>query len=654
MKMRIFLKKLQMFDEHQQPVYYIGLNPNSLQIVPGVLPDNEWKEFTDDCENLEKLNLTWRLKPEGAEGKSTSNIEQGSSDQIAFYNQAYLYIKEWMNESVSAPLNGIEVKIQVDTGIFSGFVIKNDGLTYCDTDTCVIEVMLKQKDEQYSCIQTTLIADNHSGMFDGNYQHPRIAYCNEFRPTWLLTVLWSIAAMQALLNVITYTSIYPILMIVYAIVKFLRKLGFKMSMDEPIKPHELKDQYIETMFQGSGCGREHPAPLVRDYISNVCSKCGVNVGATSIPLFYDPSSEYYNLTMLSAEVKKGVKHTNDWPWWIDDNRPLTTLDMFLNDLKKVFNAKWYVKNNTLFFSRKDFDEVPGYLYDFTGADKKLIIDGVCYTWNEKKKKAYANLGYAADAYDNLSTDAKTRFNDIVEYNNPRNPLLEGEDNKIVQSFAAARFRNDGIYPDYISEALKYVWIISVITGGITNLILVPLRNRLNDWKGALITQNDTLILPKLLIWDGQSKRNARVKYYHTFGSNMPAPNSIYNPSGRSYHDVHNEDVEYDNYYDEYNRLYNWPMAFDANFTGNLYDRFHQIDDPRVNPPMNKQFELKIALCLPDIERLGVLDQSTNLAVGRKIKLDGGQYYKEGRIEEIELSFDSSDKLGRWIKIKGTL
>lgn len=654
MKLRIFLKKLQMFNEQQQPVYYDGLNPNSLQIFPGLLPNNEWIEFTDDCEDLEKLNLSWRLKDDGAQGKSTSNMDKGSSDQITFVNKAYLYIKAWMNDSVSAALNGIEVKIQVEVGVFTGFVIKNDGLDFCDDDTCTMEIMLKQKDEQYSCIQTTLIADNHSGMFSGSYQHPRMAYCNEFRPSWLLTVLWTILATQALVNQIIYVSIYPVLMIVYAIVKFLRKLGFKMNMDEPIKPHELREQMLQQMVQAGGCGREHPAPLVRDFISNVCSKCGVNVNQSSIPLFFDPKSDYYNLTMLSAEVKKGVKQSNDWQYWIDDNKPLVTLDMFLNDLKAVFNAKWYVKNNTLYFSRKDFDEIPGYLYDFTGADKNLIIEGICYTWNERKKKAYANCGYTADAYDSLSTDAKTRFNDIVEYNKPVNPLLEGEDNKIVNSFASGRFRQDGIYGDYINEAMKNVWIGAVLTGGLANIYLVPLRNRLAGYKGALIMQNDTLILPKLLIWDGQSRRNARVKYTHTFNANMPVANPIYNPSGQSYRDIHNEDIDYDDYYNENNRLYNWDMAFDANFIGNLYDRFHQIDDPRVNPPMNKSFELKIALCLPDIERLGLLDTSTNIALGRKIKLDAGQYYKEGRIEEIELSFDPTDKLGRWIKLKGTV
>lgn len=659
MKMRIFLKKLQMYHQNiSQPIYYAGTNPNTLQIVNGLIPDNDWIEFTEDSDNLDKLNLSWRLRENGAEAKSTSNLEKGSSDQITFVNKAYLYIKEWLNDHVSAPLNGIEVRLQVEGGIFTDFVIKNDGLSYCDDDTCTIDLMLKQKDDVYTCIQTTLISDNHSGMFDGFYQHPRIAYCDEFRPTWLLTVLWSFLAIQGVVTLLTYTILFPIIWVIItiinAIIAVLRTLGFKKikKIEKPSTPTEIWDRMVEDMVLAGGCGREHPAPLARDFISNVCSKCGVKVGAQSIPVFFDPASEYYNMVMMSAEVKKGELE-DDRNHWISDNKPLWTLDMFLNELKPVFNAKWYIKNNTLYFARKDFDQHSDFIYDFTGVDRKLIIEGICYTWNEEKKRAYANCGYATDAFDNMSMDAKTRFNDIIEWNNPINPMLEGEANKIVNSFAAARFRQDGVLKDYIGEALKYVWIAATISGGIANVLLVPLRNRMKKYKYNLIIQNDTLTLPKLLIWDGQSKKAAKVKYYHQFNGNMPPPNVNNNPGGKTYHQIHSDDIAYDDYYDENNKLFNYPLAFDGNFMGNLYDRFHQIDDPRVNPPMNKNFELKIQLCTPELIRLGVFDGSSDIAIGRKVKLNAGQFYKEGTIEEIELSFDASDKLGRWIKLKGT-
>lgn len=661
MKLRIFCKKLQIYNEQQHPIHYIGTNPNNLNIVSGLIPDNDWRDFTEDVENLEKLNLLWKLKEDGAEGRSTSNMEKAASDEITFTNKAYLFIKEWLIDSVSAPLNGVEVKVQVDGGILSGYIVKNDGISYCDDDTCLIDLMLKQKDEQYSCIQTTMIADNHSGMFSGDYQHPRFEYCNELRPTWLLTVLWSIMAIQYVLNIMILPVIVIILSVVIAVLfiidwisKKLREQRKKLQASlAALMPGPFTRNYVDQMMKLGGCERTHPAPLIRDYISNVCSKCGVNVTKKSLPLFFDPASPYYNLTMLSAEVKKGLK-IDDGRHFIPDNKPLLTLDMFLNDMKRVFNAKWYVKNNTLFFARKDFDEIPGFVYDFTGKDKSKIIDGVCFTWNEEKKKSYARLGYTTDAFDNLSADAKNRFNDIVEFNRPVNPMLEGEDNRTVSTFAAARFRQDGVYYDYISEALEYMWIVSVVTIGLAEILLNSLRKKFEGYKGAVIMQNDTLMLPKLIIWDGVNRKYARAKYSHIYGGAMPIPNPAYNVNQLPYQQIHTQDVPWDAHYKEYCKLYNYEMAFDGNFQGNLYDRFHQIDDPRLNPPLNKNWELKMPLCYEDMEILGVLDDSQNIALGRKVKMNAGDYYKEGVIEEIELSFDPFDKIGSWIKLKGRI
>lgn len=151
-----------------------------------------------------------------------------------------------------------------------------------------------------------------------------------------------------------------------------------------------------------------------------------------------------------------------------------------------------------------------------------------------------------------------------------------------------------------------------------------------------------------------SKRNARAKSWHTFRFNLPTPNSIYNTAQIPYDQSHTEDIKFDDYYNEFCKLYNYPMAFDAQFEGNLYDRFHQIEDPRVNPPMNKSFKLKIPLCTEDILKLGLYDDGDIKGLGMKVKLDAGTYYKEGKIEEINISFDDTDKLGRWIEIKGTV
>ena len=95
------------------------------------------------------------------------------------------------------------------------------------------------------------------------------------------------------------------------------------------------------------------------------------------------------------------------------------------------------------------------------------------------------------------------------------------------------------------------------------------------------------------------------------------------------------------------------MFFDAQYKGNLWD-FHQTDDPRFNPPLNNNFELAIPLCCENIQRLNLLNDSGNINIDRKVKINGGVYYQEGIIEEIELNFSSKNKLGSHIKLKGRI
>ena len=185
-----------------------------MQVYKGLLSDNDWIDFTNDIENLDKLDFSWRIKDDPVAGKGASNIDRGSSGEIQFTNKAYKFIMSWLNEHVSAPLNGIEVMIKTDDGAFRDWVIKNDGLKYCDDDVCSMELSLRQKDAIYDCIQTTLITDNHAGMFSGSYEHPRFAYCNEFRPAGLLGALFSIISILGFTTLMILTPILLVLEII--------------------------------------------------------------------------------------------------------------------------------------------------------------------------------------------------------------------------------------------------------------------------------------------------------------------------------------------------------------------------------------------------------------------------------------------------------
>ena len=74
-------------------------------------------------------------------------------------------------------------------------------------------------------------------------------------------------------------------------------------------------------------------------------------------------------------------------------------------------------------------------------------------------------------------------------------------------------------------------------------------------------------------------------------------------------------------------------------------------DPRHNPHLNATFEVKIELCCEDLERLKVLDNGEEVRLGHKIKVPT-PYYPDGVLMSIELNYDSSDALGKYITLKG--
>ncbi len=663
MKLKLYMRKLQLYDEHQQPVWYTGLNPNSLSIVQGEIPNNEWKEYTKFVDNLDEFSTTWKVRSTD-NSKSISNIEKSVSGELQFFGDAYFFVREYLLDHVASPLNGIDVKIEIENcGDIVDFVIKSDGLNYCTDDYCNIEVNLKQKDDFYTCIYSTLITDNHLGMFDGKYEHPRFSYCNEFRPTILLSLLFQILGVVGIIAMVLglfLTVIKGILSVLVSILNFisfgkLKKL--KKAIKEIPDLGDIRSWFLELFVDLFGCGREHSAPLIRDYIKNVCSKCGITITQDSIPLFFSPDSEYYNLTLLSAEVRKGVdKDSNNF--WINDNDPLLTLDMLLDKLKKVFNAKWFIKGGVLFFDHVDKLDNQEYLFDFIGEDRNLILDNICFSWNTVTKPAYVRVGYSVDAFDNLTSDCQKRYNDIVEFNKPINPILSGSEDRTLIDFAPTRFRNDGIDKDYVSQTLNPAgtWgdIIGVIFTGPTYLVSRnAIKQRMQRYNYSVLMQNNTTMLPRLIIWDGKTKRAAKAVKKYQYGHLLPSPNDKYNTSGIPYNQSEKFDYQYDDFLKENTHLINYPMYFDAMYKGNLWD-FHQSEDPRINPNFNKEFELSIPLCCENLQSLNIFNNSGNINIERKVKIDGGEFFKDGIIKEIELNFNSKNSKGRHIKIKGII
>jgi len=744
LNLKLYIKQTDTFKATGGQIHYDGASPATLKLYSGPLPNaRRWPNYgsyvdvTNSTGNLYKLKLTWTAERDNSGFVTPGALQQkkSASGTLTFEGEAYQLLKKWLIDDVSAPLNCVDVKIDHEgCGEYLDYSIKSTDIRWCENSICTFDVTLKQKDEALNCIKSTLIADNWQHWFEEGAgiakKHPRFSYCNEQRPNGMMVMLWWNMAILGMITSLLFVSLLPviwvIMTIIWVIVKvingiisFLNALGAKLKFIDfdPTYPTiaDVLDIFQQMFIESAGCGREHPAPLVRDYIKNVCDKCGIAVDAITAPIFFagqitietsergviTTDNPHYNACYLTPTVKRGIRRTeslnlfaphgiNTTDYYIPDNMPLHTLDTFLDELKALYNAEWRIKSINvngqqvphLYFQRKDYylDASGSYVFDFTtnSLDRLKLLEGICFEWNERKTYAYSTGVYDTDAADTCGNEAKAFMNGYVSFGNTdENPTFEGKMDKNT-AYGATRFRLDGITMDYVYDAMQVVVNGSFLTpflAGIFFDFVAPKIEEYGDY--ALLLKDETCTLPKILIWDGERYENARaIKKYaghpiHHYA--MPGINSKYNNT--PWHVRHPQDTKvrgqgltippfYPGYYtvtDFFGArevkqpalLVNYPMYFEPGYYDTLWDWFHWIDDPKLKPVLNQNWTAKIDLCCEDLKKLEVFNDAAGINLGEKIKLPL-QYYPDGTITEIEVSYDPTDTHGQFIQLKGTV
>lgn len=733
--LRIYIQQAVILNNIGQPVIYTGLNPANLtQQVNTPLPlSRQWPNYgsyidvTDDCSDPNILQLTW-TEDRDTYGQSQPGefmAKKSASGVVSFEGDTYKLIKQWLIDDVSAGLNAVSVKIH-DTECnvwYTDFMFDNTDLEFCEAQICVLDVTFRQKEEPLSCIKRTIISDNWQGWFQnqpaGGKKHPRFSYCNEQRPNGLLVVLWFLmGTMMAptfiivTLMLAVFLIIANIINVIIGVIQFIISIvggndpgsvNWNVIPEPPI--FGIVDIFGMMFVESAGCGREHPAPLIRDYIKNVCDKCGVQVTAESAPVFFSQSitidtasrglvtveNPHYNDCYMTAVSARGIRRIdtmnvfqsgiayNTWDYYIPENRPLLSLDMFLDEIKGVYNSEWRMIGNTLWFQRKDFFQDEDYLYDFTpgSPDRPKLLEGICFSWTQQGYPASCTGLYTQDAADRPGNEAKDYYNDIIDFGiTDQNPLYEGILDKYTQ-IAPTKFRLDGASEDYVYDAMQVS-----LSSMFFNLIAAPILifsagdffKRFADY--GVLLQGETNTVPKIITWDGQSYENAKaVKPYAAHGNagNMPPVNTKYNTTAWEFKHPPKTFVRGSSltippsqpgYYlvtwlfgageiKQPASLCNYFMYFASGYEDSLWDWFHWIDDPKKNPQLKQQWSLKIDLCCEDLERLGLGNDGSMTALRGRVKLPG-QFYTDGKIKEITVSYKTDAPLGQYIEIRGTL
>jgi hypothetical protein len=632
------------------------------QYVPGtvdndtpfdtVVPEDGWYDFTDYIEDVEKLSLSWDKTNSGSNSTTPdgSNYDKGITSDLMFFDLAHKFIFEWLLSSECQILNAVEVKIVdlIARGEYRLFEIKNDNIDWAPIDEpCQFHIKLREQDTIWHCIHKTFIHDNWQHWFEDSAvkQHPCFLTCIEPRPR-----LISSARMALLL----FLHSNPLVNLIDAI---------------------TGESILEDARKVLNANRFVDAPLVRTYIENVALKCGM-----AMDTIFDVGQEWENLCLYYPQA--GFMHENNSNTVLSpslayhyDNRWLITVAELMDKLKIVFCAEWYVTpNNTIVFKHtKDLITLLP-IYDFSADDAAPIYD-LRYTFNGDKKAAYGRYEYQADGSDLASQEVSTLYNDIIDYDGPaNNPMLEGNKSKNFE-FAPTGFVRDGRSKDYLKLLIEdgklgssillatVLVIIAALAAGVLSAgAAAALVAFAAGWKAGINGKSNTLInefvendtysgavrltseqtlAPRLILWDGATKGRAKAYEQGT----LPTPNTFYNPTSVPYDEKNKIDID-----NLGHTLYNYPLYFDGDFIGNLYDRYHEtIDNPLKSLETHQEAKWNVDLCEDMLNLFGVF-QNQYAQIGKIVKLeDRLNYDVYVRIGNINVDYDNNK-----INIKGTV
>jgi hypothetical protein len=655
-KLTIAFKQKQLYYrfDYTKP-YVVSCDVDNIASYPdGIVLRGAWEDMTEWTEGLDKLKLNWHAtggESEGAGNDLGSNYQKGISAELKFTGPAFEFIYEWLMTSPCQVLNAVDVLItDVDCGrAFRVFEIKADNIKYAPFDEqCIVTMVLRERDDNIHVFQKTIIEDDWQQWFNsdgtGVKDHPSFMFVVEKRPKFFLSVLVALGYVIGILS-------GGVALLFEGFKEWLRKL--------------------------IGVCYFSPSPLIRTYIENICMKYGFTWNTMfdagnpyeNVCLFFPTQKDHHNFDGFDAD-------TNLFDW---DNRTGLAFSLFLDKLKKVFNAEWYITpNNKLVFQPKSYFNNLSPIYDFTQPGAYPLYN-FFYEFNGNKKPAYGDYQYKIDPQDACSNDLKWRYNSIVDYDGLiDNPMLEGHVTKDFD-YACTSFMYDGATEDFLEAAIKLGRIVASVTvvlfisyliaaflagvltvGGAIALDVALFGGYalINGWfndffgneklRGAVRVASNNINIPRLLLWNGDSMTRAKV-----ISVISPEQVPYYNFEGTDYYTQHPAfDADPGYFGSSVVDIYNYPMFIDEKFSLNLYDRFHELDNPNKNPEINQDWEGDVDFCCPLGDLLGIWE-GDYIKIGAKLILENrnGRIIM-GRITEIEVDYDKGNIHLRGIVLTG--
>jgi hypothetical protein len=263
------------------------------------------------------------------------------------------------------------------------------------------------------------------------------------------------------------------------------------------------------------------------------------------------------------------------------------------------------------------------------SDYQSDVVSICVSYSGETRFASRNLAYRPDGGDFCSGEAMPRYNGTVDFatGDKRHPnaLFKGRDSVSVD-FAPTRFMDDGITDNYIVEAIDTpmsyivanVFIVMVLMNIISSIDLSPEATAIaigvalfgaligsfvaiqifkGQYTEQILTSGDNFSTARLLIPNKIAYDNMVALNYN---QDQLVPNLLYNKNGETYDQIYKLDTPVAN-----RNLPNYPMFFEPNFKGNLYDNFWQQSDSRFRKINYSEFSLNFNACCDLKSKLGL-------------------------------------------------
>lgn len=361
--------------------------------------------------------------------KKSIDPKNDITQEFVFYKQAYNEIKSSIIDTRLGQAKSIPIKIYdlccgYEVLVFDG-EIKGPSVEWCEKD-CFAKAIAIQSNPFLDCLKGQIISEGLE-----NIAHPNIPMLRDLSDfekiimAFLKVLLFSfvvlmMVGMTAILVFLTIVEV--VIQAVDVIFDALRKVPLLKKVIPDIIPRddrdilpdvsELPDIYraLFTIMKAVDSIDYHTAPYLRVIIQNACNQCGISDNreyAFRSSILNDPASEYYNLTYFKAS-KRGDPVPKPIGL-IDANKPILTASDLLDQLNDVFNARWYITDETLYFESRHISPRPSV---------DVSSYNICYSFSSEDIPARAIIEYKDDAIDTTANTKQSVFDYVKNFNGP--------------------------------------------------------------------------------------------------------------------------------------------------------------------------------------------------------------------------------------------